>query len=127
MSIQDKVAIVTGGTHGIGRAVVLGLAEKGAKVVFTYLKSDESAAIVLDEIKELGGEAEAVKAEARDPGEAKRVVEETVRKFGRVDILVNDAGEAMAKALKGRKGLAVVNIQQAGGTAEEVLSFLEDL
>lgn len=117
---------MTGGTHGTGRAVVLALAEKGAKVVFTYLKSDESAAIVLDEIKELGGEAEAVKAEVRDLGEAKRVVEETVRRFGKVDILVNDAGEAMAKAVKGRKGLAVVNIPQTGGTAEEILSFLED-
>lgn len=125
MSIQGKVAIVTGGTHGTGRAVALALVEKGAKVVFTYLKSDESAAIVLDEIKELGGEAEAVKADARDPGEAKKVVEEAVRRFGKVDILVNDAGEAMAKAVKGRKGITVVDIPQSGGAAEDIVSFLE--
>ncbi|MFA6078761.1 MAG: 3-oxoacyl-ACP reductase family protein [Candidatus Omnitrophota bacterium] len=97
--LKDKVAIVTGGTRGIGRAVVFDLIENAAKVVFTYIKSDESAAIILDEIKELNGEAEAIKADVRDYGEAKRVVEETIKKFGHLDILVNNAGVTRDKAL----------------------------
>ena len=97
--LKGRVAVVTGGTRGIGRATVLELIQKGAKVVFTYLKSDESASIVLDEIKKLVGEAEAIKADVRNFSEAKRVVEETVNKFGGLDILVNNAGIVKDKAL----------------------------
>ncbi|MDP3697937.1 MAG: 3-oxoacyl-[acyl-carrier-protein] reductase [Candidatus Taylorbacteria bacterium] len=97
--LKDRVAIVTGGTRGIGRAIVFELVQNGAKVVFTYLKSDESAGIILDEIKELKGEAEAIKADVKLYDEAKRVVEETLGKFGRLDILVNNAGIIKDKAL----------------------------
>ena len=97
--LSDRVAIVTGGTRGIGRAIVFELISSGAKVLFTYLKSDESAGIILDEIKELGGEAEAVKADAKDYGRARMVVEETINKFGHIDILVNNAGIVKDKAL----------------------------
>jgi len=99
MLLQGKIAIVTGGTRGIGRAIVFELVQNGAKVMFTYLKSDESAGIVMDEIKELKGEAEALKADVRDYDQAKKVVEETVVKFGTVDILVNNAGITKDKAL----------------------------
>ena len=99
MSLQDKVAIVTGGSRGIGRAIVFELIYQKAKVLFTYLKSDEAAGIVLDEIKELGGQAEALKANSREFGDAKRTVEETLNKFGRLDILVNNAGIIKDKAL----------------------------
>lgn len=99
MLLKDKVAIVTGGTRGIGRAIVFELVHNGAKVVFTYLKSDESAGIMLDEIKEIKGEAEAVKADVRLYDEARRTVEEAVNKFGKVDILVNNAGIIKDKAL----------------------------
>lgn len=97
--LKDKVAIVTGGTRGIGRAIVFELIENGAKVLFTYLKSDESAGIVLDEIKELKGEAEAVKADVRLYEEARRATEEAINKFGKIDILVNNAGIVKDKAL----------------------------
>lgn len=97
--LKDKVAIVTGGTRGIGRAIVLELIQNGAKVLFTYLRSDESAGIVLDEIKELKGTAEAIKADVRLFEEAKKTVEETVNKFGKVDVLVNNAGITKDKAL----------------------------
>jgi 3-oxoacyl-[acyl-carrier protein] reductase len=97
--LKDKIAIVTGGTRGIGRAIVFELVQKGAKIVFTYLKSDESAGIILDEIKELKGEAEAIKADVRDFKEAKRVVEETINNFGGIDILINNAGILKDKAL----------------------------
>ena len=99
MSLKDKVAIVTGGTRGIGRAIVFELIQHGAKVVFTYLKSDESASIILDEVKELKGEAEAIKTDVRVFDEAKNVLEETLTKFGKIDILVNNAGITKDKAL----------------------------
>ena len=99
MLLKDKVAIVTGGTRGIGRAIVFDLVQNGAKVLFTYLKSDESAGIILDEIKELKGEAEAIKADVRLYDEAKKTVDEAVNKFGKVDILVNNAGITKDKAL----------------------------
>jgi 3-oxoacyl-[acyl-carrier protein] reductase len=99
MLLKDKIAIVTGGTRGIGRAIVFELIQNGAKVVFTYLKSDESAGIMLDEIKELNGEAEAVKADVRLFEDAKKTVEETLSRFGKVDILVNNAGIVKDKAL----------------------------
>lgn len=99
MLLKDKVAIITGGTRGIGRAIVFELVQNGAKVLFTYLKSDESAGIILDEIKELKGEAEAIKADVRLYDDAKRTVEEAVNKFGNVDILVNNAGIIKDKSL----------------------------
>jgi 3-oxoacyl-[acyl-carrier protein] reductase len=99
MLLKDKVAIVTGGTRGIGRAIVFDLIQNGAKVLFTYLRSDESAGIMLDEIKELKGEAEAIKADVRLYDEAKKVIEEALNKFGRIDILINNAGITKDKAL----------------------------
>ena len=100
MLLKDKVAIVTGGTRGIGRAIVFELIQNGAKVVFTYLKSDESAGIMLDEIKELKGEAEAIKADVRLYDEAKKVIEEALNKFGKIDILINNAGIRLARCYK---------------------------
>ena len=97
--LKGKVAIVTGGTRGIGRAIVLELIHNGAKVIFTYLNSVQSASIILDEIKELGGEAGATRADVKDYEEAKRVVKETMEKFGVLDILVNNAGIIKDKAL----------------------------
>lgn len=99
MLLKNKIAIVTGGTRGIGRAIVFDLIQNGAKVLFTYLKSDESAGIILDEIKELKGYAEAIKADVRLYDDAKKVVEETLNKFGKIDILVNNAGIVNDKAL----------------------------
>jgi 3-oxoacyl-[acyl-carrier protein] reductase len=99
MFLKNKIGIVTGGTRGIGRAIVFELIHCGAKIIFTYLKSDESAGIISDEIKELKGDAVAIKADVRDFKEAKRVVGETIGKFGRLDILVNNAGIIKDKAL----------------------------
>ena len=97
--LKDRVAIVTGGTRGIGRAIVLELVHNGAKVIFTYLNSIQSASIILGEIKGLNGEAGAVRADVKDYEEAKKVIKETVSKFGRLDILVNNAGIIKDKAL----------------------------
>ena len=97
--LKGKVAIVTGGTRGIGRAIVFELINNGAKVLFTYLQSVQSALIILDEIKEIKGEAEAIRADVKDYEEAKKVVREAINKFGSLDILVNNAGIIRDKAL----------------------------
>jgi len=99
MRLKNKVAIVTGGTRGIGKAIVFELIYQGAKVVFTYLKSDKSAGVILDEIKELKGEAEAVKQDVRDFESATKVAKETINRFGKIDVLVNNAGIVRDKAL----------------------------
>jgi len=98
-SLKGKVAIVTGGSRGIGKAIVLELVRNGAKVVFTYLKSDDAARALADEIKKTGGEAEAVRSDSKSYEETKKVVSETVNKFGSLDILVNSAGIIKDKAL----------------------------
>lgn len=97
--LKNRVAIVTGGTRGIGRAIVFELIHNGAKVIFTYLQSVQSASIILDEVKELGGEAGAIRADVKNYDEAKRVVKETMEKYGALDILVNNAGIIKDKAL----------------------------
>ncbi|MDD3905359.1 MAG: 3-oxoacyl-[acyl-carrier-protein] reductase [Candidatus Omnitrophica bacterium] len=97
--LKNRVAIVTGGTRGIGRAIVFELIHNGAKVIFTYLQSVQSASIILDEVKELGGEAVAIRADVKDYEEAKKVVKEAMEKFGALDILVNNAGIIKDKAL----------------------------
>ncbi len=97
--LKDKIAVVTGGSRGIGKAIVMELVRAGASVVFTYLKSDEAALKLSDEAKELGGKAEAVKSDSRQYAQAKSVVDETIKRFGRLDILVNNAGIIKDKAL----------------------------
>lgn len=92
MKLRGKVAVVTGGSRGIGRAVSKTLAREGAKVVVNYVQGDMDAQKVVNEITEEDGEAFAVKADISSPGEAKRLVDRAVEGFGTVDILVNNAG-----------------------------------
>jgi 3-oxoacyl-[acyl-carrier protein] reductase len=98
-SLKDKVAIVTGGSRGIGSAIVRELVDCGVKVVFTYLKSEGSAKSLLEEIEKLGGRVEAIKSNASNYDEAKMAVEKTIEKFGALDILVNNAGVIKDKSL----------------------------
>ncbi len=92
MKLKNKVAIVTGSSRGIGKAAVLFFAKEGAKVVVNYSKSKEEAEKVVEEIKKLGSEAIAVACDVSDEAQVKKMIEETVEKFGRIDILVNNAG-----------------------------------
>jgi len=89
---SGEVAIITGASRGIGRATAIVLAKEGAKVVINYLNSEEKANEVAQEIKGLGGQAIAVRADVAQLDDVKRLTEETITQFGSVDILVNNAG-----------------------------------
>ncbi len=92
MSIQDQVAVVTGSSRGIGRAIALRLAVDGARLVVNY-RSDEAAAMeVVDQIVAGGGEAVAVQADVSQVAEAQALIDSAKKRFGRVDVLVNNAG-----------------------------------
>ena len=91
MRLKNKVAVITGGAQGIGRAIALGMAREGAKVVVADLQS-EKAHWVADEVKMLGGKALGFEVNVADESSVKRMAGATFAQFGRVDILVNDAG-----------------------------------
>ncbi|MCM2390515.1 SDR family NAD(P)-dependent oxidoreductase [Streptomyces albipurpureus] len=90
--LDGKVAFVTGGSRGIGEAVALRLAEDGADVALTYRNSPVRAADVVDRIKALGRRAWAVQADSADPVAVRAAVGQAAAEFGRLDIVVNNAG-----------------------------------
>jgi acetoacetyl-CoA reductase len=90
--LKGKVAIVTGGSRGIGAAIALELAKNGAKVVINYNIRKELADKVVAEINEFGGEAYAVQADVSESNESTYLVQETIKHYGKLDILVNNAG-----------------------------------
>ena len=92
MMLKDQVALVTGGSRGIGKAIVQALAKEGAKVAFVYRGSQPAADALVAEIAAAGGVAKAHQADAADPAAADRVVEAVIADWGRLDILVNNAG-----------------------------------
>ncbi|WP_026412156.1 SDR family NAD(P)-dependent oxidoreductase [Actinomadura oligospora] len=89
--IENKVALVTGGSRGIGAAVAVRLAEAGADVAFTYQSNDEAAGKVVEKIKQTGRRALAIRADGADAAAVVAAVDETAETFGRFDILVNNA------------------------------------
>jgi glucose 1-dehydrogenase len=92
MSLKNKVAIVTGGNSGIGRAIVLELARQGAGIVIDYVVHPEATAALEREIAELGDQSIGVDADVSQPAALQRLVDAAVGKFGRLDIMVNNAG-----------------------------------
>ena len=90
--LTGKVAVVTGASKGIGAAIAKSLAAEGASVVVNYASSREGADKVVAEIKKGGGKAIAVKADVSKASEVKQLFEETKRAFGKLDVLVNNAG-----------------------------------
>ena len=92
MKLKDKIALVTGSSRGVGRAVALGYAAEGAKVVVNYTSNQKAADEVVQEIHALGSDAIAVKADVAQKSEVENLVAAAVDKFGRLDILVNNAG-----------------------------------
>ena len=90
--LQNKIAIVTGGTRGIGKAIVAALAEAGADVAFTYRSSKESADTIVAGLRSAGRRAAAYQSVAADFNQSNDIVQKVIQEFGRIDILVNNAG-----------------------------------
>lgn len=98
-SLAGRVFLLTGGSRGIGRAIVEELAQQGAKVAFTFTEHPDAAQEVVAQLKSAGGEAVAIQADARDLKRAQQAVAEALERFGRLDGLVNNAGIIRDKAL----------------------------
>jgi 3-oxoacyl-[acyl-carrier protein] reductase len=95
--LDGKIALVTGGSRGIGAAIAKRLAADGANVAITYTKGADAAASVVKEIERAGGKAIAIQADAADAVAVRAAVEKTFATFGRLDVLVNNAGTAIPK------------------------------
>ncbi len=92
IDLTDRVALITGGSRGIGRAIALKLASLGANAAVNYRANEAAAQEVIKEIASQGGEAIALQGDVRDADQAGHLVKKTLEAFGRLDILVNNAG-----------------------------------
>ncbi len=91
-ALQDKVAVVTGASRGIGKAIALALASEGASVAVNYASSSAAAEVVVAEIESMGGQAIALQADVSKPDQVDGFIAAVMEKWGRVDVLVNNAG-----------------------------------
>jgi len=96
--LEGKVALITGGSRGIGAAIAKRLAVDGAKIAITYTKGADAAAAIVKAIEGAGGKSIAIQADAANADAVAAAVEKTVATFGRLDVLVNNAGTAIPKA-----------------------------
>ncbi|MCX6774918.1 MAG: SDR family oxidoreductase [DPANN group archaeon] len=99
MRLEGKVAIITGASSGIGKATALLFGREGAKVIVNYSHSVDEANEVVDSILKSGGEAIAIKADVSKEHEVKAMMEETIKKYGKIDILYNNAGVELQKPI----------------------------
>lgn len=99
-SLQDKVAIITGASRGIGAEIAKITAQASASVVINYTNNRSAADLVVSEIKSLGGNAIPVRADVGDSVEVKALFDAAITHFGKIDILINNAGTAIFKAIQ---------------------------
>lgn len=99
MILAGQAALVSGASRGIGRAIALALAAEGAAVVVNYHQDREGALATAERVRDRGGSAIVLQADVSHPAAARRLVDETVSRFGRLDILVNNAGTALSSLL----------------------------
>lgn len=116
-NLQGKVALVTGASRGIGRATALALASEGAAVVVNYASSSNAAAEVVAQIEAIGGQAIAFKANVANSDEVDQLIAATMEKFGRIDVLVNNAGitrDTLLLRMKLEDWQAVIDLNLTG-------------
>lgn len=117
MRLKDKVALVTGSSRGIGKAIAIAFAEEGAKVMVNYTSNEKAANEVMETIQKRGGQAKVFKADVAKKAEVQALVQATVDAFGGLDILVNNAGftrPAMMLKMTEEQWDAVVDIHLKG-------------
>lgn len=115
--LKDQVALITGASRGIGKATALALASEGAKIVVNYASNSNAADAVVAEITEAGGEALAIGADVSDAEAVDNLVKTTMDKWGRIDVLVNNAGitrDTLMLRMKLEDWQAVINLNLTG-------------
>jgi 3-oxoacyl-[acyl-carrier protein] reductase len=130
--LNGKVALVTGGSRGIGAAIAKRLAKEGAKVIISYTHSPEKAKAVVREIEQMGGQGEALQADQADPKQIEALIESIYQKERRLDILVNNAGIWVGgkidekQDLEGLAKLFAINITGVAATVREAVKYMEN-
>ncbi len=115
--LKDKVALVTGASRGIGKAAAIALVNQGAKVVVNYARSSEAAEAIVQEITAAGGEAIALQADVSQAEQVDNLIKQTLDKFGRIDVLVNNAGitkDTLLLRMKLEQWQAVIDLNLTG-------------
>lgn len=130
-SLRGKVALVTGGSRGIGAAIAKRLATEGANIAITYAKDANSATVVIKAIEAAGGKAIAIQADAIDPEAVRGAVENAAATLGKLDILVNNAGTAIPKpfqdaTLEELDHILNLNIRGVFVTTQAALKHMND-
>ncbi|NEO28553.1 MAG: 3-oxoacyl-ACP reductase FabG, partial [Kamptonema sp. SIO4C4] len=116
-NLRDQVALVTGASRGIGKAIALSLASEGAKVAINYARSSEAADQIVSEIEAAGGSAIALQADVSQAEDVDTLISKTKEQFGRIDILVNNAGitrDTLLLRMKLEDWQAVINLNLTG-------------
>ena len=129
--LEGKIALITGGSRGIGAAIAKRLATDGADVAITYTKGTDAAASVVKEIERAGRKAIAIQADAADAEAVKAAVDKTVATLGRLDVLVNNAGTAIPKkfeetTLEEMDRMIDINIRGAFVATQAALQHMKD-
>ncbi len=130
-SLKGKVALVTGGSRGIGAAIAKRLAADGASVAITYARDANSASVVIKTIEDAGGRAVAIQADAASPEAVRASVENVVAALGKLDVLVNNAGTAIPKpfleaTLEEMDQIINLNIRGMFVTTQAALKHMND-
>lgn len=130
-NLKNKTALITGGSRGIGAGIAKRLAAEGANVAITYTKGAEAAAAVVAEIVHAGGKAIAIQADAVDANAVADALDKTIATFGRLDVLVNNAGTAIPKpfaeaTLEELDRVIDINVRGTLATTLAALKRIED-